>query len=150
MATPGLDLAVRGCIPFGTGLSACAVTSVTSVAFCSCFGVLSLMIPGMSEQPVMDIRTRLRAESGAALEQAVTLALELRRLGFSHRTVVFELCRHHGYEKGAATRVVRIAAVRDFPPDPSPAGHTEPAVDMTAAVMIAELAACVEAIEAKA
>ncbi len=103
----------------------------------------------MGEPVTIDIPTRLRAESGAAFEQAVTLALELRRLGFSHHTVVFELCRHHGYEKDAATRIVRIAAARDFPPDPSPAGHTEPAVDVTAAQVIAELAACVDAIEAR-
>ena len=104
----------------------------------------------MGEPAPIDIRARLRAESGVASEQAVTLALELRRLGFSQRTVVFELCRHHGFDKDAATRIVRIAAVRDFPPDPAPAGRTEAAVDVTAAEVIAELAAYVAAVDATA
>ena len=104
----------------------------------------------MGEPVTIDIRTRLRAESGAAFEPAVTLALELRRLGFSHRTVVFELCRHQDYDNAAATHIVRIATARDFLPDPSPAERIEPAVDVTAAQVIAELAACVAAVDATA
>jgi hypothetical protein len=105
---------------------------------------------GMGEGVSTDIRARLRRESGGVFEQAVTLAAELRRLGFSHHAVVFELCHHHGYEKAEATRLVRLAAARDVPCDALSSEGIEAVVEATAAVLIAELAACVEAVAATA
>jgi hypothetical protein len=95
-----------------------------------------------------DRRKRLRRESDSILEQAVTLAVRLRLLGFSHHAVVFELCRHHGYDKAEATRIARAAA-RDVPSAAPSSEGIEAEVEATAAVVIAELAACVAALEAK-
>ena len=60
----------------------------------------------------MEVRDRLRLGSGARFEEAVSLAADLRELGFSQHVIEFELCRYHGYGKAAANRIVRTAAAR--------------------------------------
>jgi hypothetical protein len=67
----------------------------------------------MGEEVKMVLGDRLRLDSGARFEEAVSLAIELRELGFSQHAIEFELCRYHGYAKAAATRIVRTAAARD-------------------------------------
>jgi hypothetical protein len=64
-------------------------------------------------EEVMAIGDRLRVDSGARFEEAVSLATELLELEFSQHAIEFELCRYHGWGKAAATRIVRTAAARD-------------------------------------
>jgi hypothetical protein len=103
-----------------------------------------------NEEEIVDIRGRLRRASGTRFDEAIAFAVALRRFGVSHDTVVFELCHRHGFEKVAATRIVRIAAARDALPTNGQPNAAEPPVEVTAADVIAELAARIEALEAKA